>query len=198
MRLIDEGAKEKKEKMLALRMACLFSGCFLFFSSDHEKIVLASPLAQAAHYEEALEKYRHKKYPAALAAARRALDEDGNNAAYRHIYGLTLAALQQFREAEENLQKAIALKSAEANFHYDFGYVLYQEKKYDQAVPVLKRAVELDGENLMARFLLGRTYVSRDRKSTRLNSSHGYISYAVFCLKKKKKQISIAFRIVLK
>src|SRR2546429_3343348 len=26
----------------------------------------------------------------------------------------------------------------------------------------------------------------RDRKSTRLNSSHGYISYAVFCLKKKK------------
>src|SRR3989449_4684547 len=28
----------------------------------------------------------------------------------------------------------------------------------------------------------------RDRKSTRLNSSHGYISYAVFCLKKKKDQ----------
>src|SRR3989449_6478956 len=28
--------------------------------------------------------------------------------------------------------------------------------------------------------------VHRDRKSTRLNSSHGYISYAVFCLKKKK------------
>src|SRR2546422_6814300 len=27
----------------------------------------------------------------------------------------------------------------------------------------------------------------RDRKSTRLNSSHGYISYAVFCLKKKQK-----------
>src|SRR2546422_3984845 len=26
-----------------------------------------------------------------------------------------------------------------------------------------------------------------DRKSTRVNSSHGYISYAVFCLKKKKK-----------
>src|SRR2546422_3909377 len=29
--------------------------------------------------------------------------------------------------------------------------------------------------------------LARDRKSTRLNSSHGYISYAVFCLKKKKK-----------
>src|SRR2546429_6887182 len=29
--------------------------------------------------------------------------------------------------------------------------------------------------------------VRKDRKSTRLNSSHGYISYAVFCLKKKKQ-----------
>src|SRR2546422_4586716 len=41
-----------------------------------------------------------------------------------------------------------------------------------------------------ARRTLGRRAgLSRDRKSTRLNSSHGYISYAVFCLKKKKKKI---------
>src|SRR2546422_6946370 len=33
---------------------------------------------------------------------------------------------------------------------------------------------------------------ARDRKSTRLNSSHGYISYAVFCLKKKKTNNKIA------
>src|SRR2546426_12788546 len=32
-----------------------------------------------------------------------------------------------------------------------------------------------------------RRYLHRDRKSTRLNSSHLVISYAVFCLKKKKK-----------
>src|SRR3989449_4599041 len=36
-----------------------------------------------------------------------------------------------------------------------------------------------------ARLERGRPGVERDRKSTRLNSSHGYISYAVFCLKKK-------------
>src|SRR2546422_5932722 len=35
----------------------------------------------------------------------------------------------------------------------------------------------------------GRHRADRDRKSTRLNSSHGYISYAVFCLKKKKKHV---------
>src|SRR2546422_10767418 len=35
---------------------------------------------------------------------------------------------------------------------------------------------------------VGQEMRARDRKSTRLNSSHGYISYAVFCLKKKKKK----------
>src|SRR2546429_2342683 len=34
--------------------------------------------------------------------------------------------------------------------------------------------------------------LTEDRKSTRLNSSHGYISYAVFCLKKKKQHEIIA------
>src|SRR5438445_2019381 len=34
---------------------------------------------------------------------------------------------------------------------------------------------------------------ARDRKSTRLNSSHANISYAVFCLKKKKKNITIIY-----
>src|SRR5438552_6803983 len=34
---------------------------------------------------------------------------------------------------------------------------------------------------------IDRAPISRDRKSTRLNSSHQIISYAVFCLKKKKK-----------
>src|SRR2546427_8198608 len=35
------------------------------------------------------------------------------------------------------------------------------------------------------------SHATRDRKSTRLNSSHSQISYAVFCLKKKKKNQSI-------
>src|SRR5438105_11480849 len=36
---------------------------------------------------------------------------------------------------------------------------------------------------------LGERFERRDRKSTRLNSSHEWISYAVFCLKKKKKTV---------
>src|SRR5256885_3454180 len=45
----------------------------------------------------------------------------------------------------------------------------------------------LDGSiNLDWRFTTGRDFYEADRKSTRLNSSHLVISYAVFCLKKKK------------
>src|SRR2546422_7314823 len=39
--------------------------------------------------------------------------------------------------------------------------------------------------------LLAQPRGSTDRKSTRLNSSHGYISYAVFCLKKKKNTVNL-------
>src|SRR3712207_8343173 len=38
---------------------------------------------------------------------------------------------------------------------------------------------------------LGPVRAGQDRKSTRLNSSHANISYAVFCLKKKKKKYNI-------
>src|SRR2546429_5970031 len=48
------------------------------------------------------------------------------------------------------------------------------------------RSIDLRGHKQERRLLRGR----RDRKSTRLNSSHGYISYAVFCLKKKKVTVS--------
>src|SRR2546422_8321981 len=46
-----------------------------------------------------------------------------------------------------------------------------------------KSLIESEKEKLLG----GNLKTEEDRKSTRLNSSHGYISYAVFCLKKKKK-----------
>src|SRR5687768_17729302 len=59
----------------------------------------------------------------------------------------------------------------------------------------LDASIEVAGLNTLGRILqlLEREQCQSqdhgvDRKSTRLNSSHGYISYAVFCLKKKKKR----------
>src|SRR2546422_258765 len=50
---------------------------------------------------------------------------------------------------------------------------------------ILPKKNEKDLADIPKHLLKGMTFI--DRKSTRLNSSHGYISYAVFCLKKKKK-----------
>src|SRR2546429_6862258 len=54
----------------------------------------------------------------------------------------------------------------------------------DQAVEPEDAEIHLRGAQ---RHLHHRSTEDADRKSTRLNSSHGYISYAVFCLKKKNK-----------
>src|SRR5471032_2917876 len=50
----------------------------------------------------------------------------------------------------------------------------------------LFRSRQAGGDAARRRRQLPRPYPRRDRKSTRLNSSHITISYAVFCLKKKK------------
>src|SRR2546427_3972923 len=64
------------------------------------------------------------------------------------------------------------------------------ERRRD-AEPDLQQEVVIDGEvsgELRARG------AEPDRKSTRLNSSHSQISYAVFCLKKKKKTTDILYK----
>src|SRR3712207_8362142 len=50
-------------------------------------------------------------------------------------------------------------------------------------------ASEVEGFSVSLSQLKEKGQTGEDRKSTRLNSSHANISYAVFCLKKKKKQI---------
>src|SRR5438876_7341393 len=50
-----------------------------------------------------------------------------------------------------------------------------------------RRERDLSGRDLVAQ--VARIVGQGDRKSTRLNSSHPSISYAVFCLKKKKKKL---------
>src|SRR5699024_11805754 len=71
------------------------------------------------------------------------------------------------------------------------------EGKFPLAIGVLKGAVPFMADvlrytetHLEIDFMDVSSYGSGDRKSTRLNSSHVSISYAVFCLKKKKSENS--------
>src|SRR5687768_18339766 len=73
----------------------------------------------------------------------------------------------------------------------DAGKGGYRVERY--AIEPLARDSVVDGNinNLEAvGDAVKRAYQRLDRKSTRLNSSHGYISYAVFCLKKKKNRLN--------
>src|SRR5256886_12317523 len=78
---------------------------------------------------------------------------------------------------------------------------IYIRGEFPEGAKILERAIEQArqhnflGKNVLGSGFDGEIYVHRgagayicgDRKSTRLNSSHSQISYAVFCLKKKKK-----------
>src|SRR2546422_1518288 len=62
----------------------------------------------------------------------------------------------------------------------------------DDATTEARRIDASDADRPRALIAIASANLIIDRKSTRLNSSHGYISYAVFCLKKKKTGTSPA------
>src|SRR2546430_9042327 len=70
-------------------------------------------------------------------------------------------------------------RSLKVGFNKVFGYYIEVTNPHkDRVPPDYERRQTLSGAE---------RFVTQDRKSTRLNSSHSQISYAVFCLKKKKK-----------
>src|SRR5688572_31875240 len=69
----------------------------------------------------------------------------------------------------------------------DFPVVLRDERG-DRQVAVHDERQRRRLHAAQRQHLADRAGLRRDRKSTRLNSSHSQISYAVFCLKKKKKK----------
>ena len=121
--------------------------------------LISSASAQHSFYQAALDKFQKKQYIEALPLAEKALGEDRENPTYIHLYGSILAAIDQYYLAEENLRHAAELAPHEPAFAFDLGALLHRERKYVEAVPVLKRAVALDPENLTARMMLARSYV---------------------------------------
>src|SRR3712207_7701737 len=73
--------------------------------------------------------------------------------------------------------------------------VSYDSEKKAAPAPAVTSAPVNGGSVFDDQFVMSwstpQTNGGRDRKSTRLNSSHANISYAVFCLKKKKKSIHL-------
>src|SRR2546430_2899183 len=76
---------------------------------------------------------------------------------------------------------------------------LFRSRIGDQLVETILTHLDLDARAARRRALALLSEVgipapeTRDRKSTRLNSSHSQISYAVFCLKKKKFRVTSSY-----
>src|SRR2546429_4651886 len=72
----------------------------------------------------------------------------------------------------------IASGTSDAPLQPGTSAILHRDKEQDLDGPLLNALLPSNQRQIIS--------CHGDRKSTRLNSSHGYISYAVFCLKKKK------------
>src|SRR5699024_11245287 len=89
------------------------------------------------------------------------------------------ASLHLARNFTESGGSKIVLGSSCAEYDWQYGYC------HEEITPISPHS--LYGECKASLNKIFKKYC-RDRKSTRLNSSHVSISYAVFCLKKKKKK----------
>jgi tetratricopeptide (TPR) repeat protein len=158
-----------------LRSAAIWAA-LVFCGSD-------SAWAQSSNYLEARARYERKEYLAAMLPARKAVEEDGRNAAYRHLYGAILTQLGQFRDAKDHLRIAVEIEPENAEYQYSWGLLLLQ-MPMDAAVALqlasgvrqprmslvdpegvkaLERAVRIDPKHLQARLRLGRAYYDLNR-----------------------------------
>jgi len=122
-------------------------------------LVCTPAFCQRNFYKEAVESYRHKQFDQALSLSTEALQTDGKNASYVHLNGVILAALGRNDQAEAQFRQAAILAPDQPLYPYELGALLHNQRKYADAVPPLRRAVELAPENLGARMMLARSYV---------------------------------------
>src|SRR2546422_1503593 len=106
----------------------------------------------------------------------------GSDTSHLALFGYDPKEVYTGRGPFEAAGVGIDMKPGDIAFRGNFASVDEDLKRSEEHTSELQSRL-----HLVCRLLLEKKKSSVDRKSTRLNSSHGYISYAVFCLKKKNK-----------
>src|SRR5437763_598918 len=160
------GQIPRLQKCFSLVATCVF---FVSLISAQDAISTITTALHAHDYQQAAE------------LTRAAIQQSPSDPQLWMLQGVALAGLGNKQEALASFHSALKLApnhlpalQQEAQLYYEAGDLA--------GVPVLDHILRLKPGDPMSHAMI-------DRKSTRLNSSHRCISYAVFCLKKKKKKM---------
>src|SRR2546422_4116486 len=99
------------------------------------------------------------------------------------------AGVQVIIEEEETNGHAIAATPVLPIPRTDVLISAHEGTPFQRLTTAVRQHKQVVALSVLSVVITAAAIVYSDRKSTRLNSSHGYISYAVFCLKKKKKKV---------
>src|SRR3989449_5858868 len=202
-----------------LQVSLLWLATFLLAASSYAQGALSSETYDL-NFSKGLAEFESRRYDSAEKFFRKALEAKPGDPQATFYLGQTLTRAQKYGEAEAVFRKLLQMQPGSGRAYLGLGIVLYNQERYREALDSLALAEKAspnealvyyyqglshfklaEYQQMPPRFLRAMTlgpdlsssahYYSGDRKSTRLNSSHGYISYAVFCLKKKKNTVMI-------
>src|SRR3712207_8038358 len=107
------------------------------------------------------------------------------------IYPRRLWVATSWDEVKDKFTSDYEIKQSEGNFATAYPRVRHKGNRRLGVLIVFNIGESDGGSTIVGTIAHESLHATKDRKSTRLNSSHANISYAVFCLKKKKNTLSI-------
>jgi len=129
------------------------------------------PGLATGHYLKGIIHWRRQQIPAALEEWRREIAEQPTSYAAHFALGAALSLegvasgdAQRLQQAQSHLRRAVALKPRNAQALYQLAKLLWRSKQAE-ALPLLERAVQADGEYREAHYLLANVYQAQGRRA---------------------------------
>lgn len=142
-----------------LTVAVLSLVCCVGPSFGYERTPHVSSSLQEDAFQKGLSALKENRFEEALDALTAAEREDPGDARVRNFRGIVLARLGKSAEAAAEYQEAIRLDAKYEDAYRNLGFLLWTERRLDQAREVLVHAVTLSPDDSFAHYYLGRVHL---------------------------------------
>jgi superkiller protein 3 len=142
-----------------LPVATLSLACCIGSSSGWARNVWFSSFLQEDAFQKGLSALKDSHFEEALEALSAAEQEHPEDARIRTFRGITLAQLGKMTEAAAEYQEAIRLDPKYEAAYRNFGFLLWTQRRLDQAREILTHAVALSPDDAFAHYYLGRVHL---------------------------------------